>query len=210
MAGQTSATRKFLMAEPRPHRVRVTVDGDEPRELERHPATSWAKFANSIDALEPMKLEAYDAAGKFIRAYNPTVTDAADDDQVVDVAEDPTRPTGSDLPIETIARLLADAHRSSSEKAFQFVETAFAKMVEIVNAQSRRSESLERVVEGMQRRWKREVNTEIDGGDDSASPDAAQQAMATQLVMQLVTQAVAKGATNGAAANGAATNGGKP
>lgn len=199
----TSPTRKFLMAHPRPMKVRLHVPGEAaPRELPMQPGQSWAKWAQTIDALQPTVIEALDAAGALLRARNPELDgDGADDEAEAAEIADPTTPLVGDGPLETFARLLADAHRTSGERAFSFVETAFARMVDIVNSQTVRLDRMQTLVDSMHRRFMRDASAALNEGEPGETPDGGQ-ALLAQMIGQFVTAAASAqrgGATNGAA-----------
>ena len=203
MAGSTSATRQWLMQQPRPHTLRVHVNGEPaPRDLSLQPGQSWQKLADTIDALAPRLVEALSETGRLIRARNPELVTPDDVDQVeTGDPDDPTVPVEGDTQIETFARLLADAHRISGERAMTFVETAFAKIVEIANVQSSRLDKMQALVDAMQRRWMRDASNTIDGVNDGEGGDASQQALLAQMFASFVQGQ----AMSGAKANG--TNG---
>jgi len=199
MAGVTSPTRKFLMQQPRPVKVRLHVTGEpQPRVMALQPGVPWAKFADSIDALQPRIIECLDAEGQMLRAHN---SELEPPDEGALEEDDPTAPVLSDGPLETFARLLADAHRTSSERSFQFVETAFARMVDIVNAQTKRMDSMEKAVEGMYRTWRSAYEQRI-SEEGGAAPEGGGDLTQNALIQQMLAQFFAGAAQVPKAANG--------
>lgn len=203
MAGATSATRQFLMQQPRPVKVRIHVAGEPTREMALGPGQSWNKIATTIDAFKPRLIEALDAAGGVIRASN--------DEQLAEAAEaaaepadrggdpdDPTVPEQGDSQIETFARLLADAHRASGERSFTFVEIAFQKIVEIANVQSLRLDKMQGVLDSMQRRYLQVAAGALEGDEPSGGgPDPNLLVQMIGQFMQGQAQAAAAKGTNG-------------
>jgi hypothetical protein len=197
------------MKQPRPVKVRVHVTGEPARELALGPGQSWNQIADSIDAFNPRLVEALDAAGATIRATNDEQrTAAAEAAPEVDLGGDPDDPTVAmqgDSQLETFARLLADAHRSSSERSFAFVEVAFNKIVEIANVQTVRLDKMQALVDSMQRRYLQAVAGAADGDEPPADGQAA---LLAQMAAQFLQGAAMKG--QGQGTNGAPHgNGGK-
>lgn len=221
MAGRTSPTRRFLMAKPRPVRLRVHVEGEAaPREIAVGAKDSWSRLADTLDALSPSLVEAFDGSGNLLRANNAEQLEPSEDEAAAaggespaELVEDPTTPLQGDGPLETFARLLADAHRSSGDRAFSFVEVAFTRMVEIVNAQTKRMDAMERVVDGMHKVMRRAYENQVAGAEGDEAPAAAAPAgmdpLLVQMVMQFIQGQMMKGAGNGAA-NGAAPHAAPP
>lgn len=147
---KVSAIRGFLIQKPKPHSVRVTTDGDE-QEVEI--GRSWAKTADTIAALEPEKIQCFNASGVLLRAISADSEDA----QRSDAAEIPEGLKGDTnaLMITHFANLL---HR-----AYQFsAEIAFTKMVEVFDINNQRSESIEKRLERTESQNRRLVEDQID------------------------------------------------
>jgi hypothetical protein len=192
------------MAQPRPVKVRLHLTGeDKPRVMALAPGISWAKFADSIDALCPRIIEALDSSDQMVRAMNTEFEPLEEEhEQLAEVlSEDPTAPEAGDGPLETFARLLADAHRTSSERSFQFVEVAFARMVDIVNAQTKRMDSMERTVESIHRVWRGSYEQRLaEGGASADGEDGGASTLLQQMLSQFMAgaaQTKANGAANG-------------
>lgn len=146
--------RSWLLPSPRPVAVRVRV-GKETHELSVAGQT-WAKVAASIIALEPDRIEALDAEGKVLRVTKPQETD---DDEPTEATPAPVIPAHAydpeTLRFELVAKLLADAYRHSTD-------VAFTKIVDIVNAQNRRAESLERSLQASERILRRQIEDQAE------------------------------------------------
>lgn len=198
-------TRQFLLIHPRPAKVRLVLANGEARELVMGSSPIWKRIAETIDALAPQTVEALDASGALLRARNPALAIEQEELAEGDPDEDPTTPLQDDGSLETFARLLADAHRASGERSFQFVETAFARMVEIVNAQTRRMDSMERVVEGIHRTWRRAYEASLDAPEEGDGKESTLQQMLSSFLA-----AKAQGAVQGAVQSAVAPNGTAP
>jgi len=144
--------RAWLLQQPRAASLRVQC-GKERQDLSVA-GQSWAKLAGTIEAMQPDRIEALDVGGNLLRAVRP-----ADVDDVEQEAEAPPEaslvppPTAYDpetVRFELIAKLLADAHKFS-------VGVAFEKIVLIVDAQNRRSESLERALASAERLMRKQA-----------------------------------------------------
>lgn len=141
------AIRYWLMRRPRPTFVRVVV-GKEVSEMTFDARTSFARTAESLDAMEADRLEALDAERKLIRATKPAELD--DEPEAEPEAEQPPAPVGAVVTdpetarFVLVANLLADAYRHSTE-------VAFAKLAEITDRMTRRTESTERTIESLRR-----------------------------------------------------------
>jgi hypothetical protein len=142
--------RGFLLQKPKPHAVRVVVDGEEQDvELGR----SYAKTAESIAALEPESIRCYNAGGSLLRAMN---TDEAETHR----SEAAAIPEGlkadpQALMLTHFANLLHRAYEHSTE-------IAFTKMVEVFDVMGARSESIESRLARAEAENKRLVNDVID------------------------------------------------
>jgi hypothetical protein len=178
-------TRSFLMLQPRPTKVRLVLQTGETRTIDIGSRPIWKRIAETIDTLGPTTIEAFDASDKLLRARDPER--AAEQGEVAPGADleedDPTLPRDSDELLTTVARLIADAHRVSGERAFQFVECAFSRMVDIVNSQTKRMDSMERVVEGIHKTWRRAYEASLDGDGDE-QPSTLQQMLGAFLAAQ--------------------------
>jgi hypothetical protein len=148
------------MQQPRPHVVRVTtVDGAVHEVL--CSASPWTKVGETIAALRPEMLEALDAQNRMLRATRPN-DPSSDWGNPEPRPERPPAPAPSTpyIPItaldpETqrfalVAQLLADAYKHSTDVAFN-------RLVELVDAQNQRSESVERARETLYRTHVRQL-----------------------------------------------------
>jgi hypothetical protein len=128
--------RGFLIALPKPTRILVRTSEGEDQEIK--PGRSWAKVAETIAALDPIKLELYDADDKLLRAQR--YDDA--DSRRSDAAEVPDSLRGDPhaAMLTHFANLLHRAYEHSTE-------VAFVRLVEITDRMNERSDAIERRLE---------------------------------------------------------------
>jgi hypothetical protein len=143
------AIRYWLMRRPRPTFVRVVV-GKEVSEMTFDSRTSFARTAESLEAMDADRLEALDAERKLIRATKPAELDDAEQEAEPEEPEAPPPPVGAvasdpeTARFVLVANLLADAYKHSTE-------VAFSKLAEITDRMTRRTESTERTIESLRR-----------------------------------------------------------
>ena len=169
--------RTFLLGSPKPERLRLTCADDEVHDLEVPRNLSWKKFAESVAALRPELIEAFDGAGKILRAVRPNeVTEEAPAAGSSSSSSSSSASSSSsstrDPMLATLDRfgtLLADAYRHSTE-------TAFNRMVDLFEAVNRRSESLEKSLEAthklLRRAWADEQEAQIAAAEAVAATNA--------------------------------------
>lgn len=123
--------RNFLLKQPKPAELRLTINGEHETVK---PGKSWAKTAETVAALGPELIECLDASGGIIRATRTDTPEA----QRSEAAELPavlaTDPHAAMLSL--FANLLHRAYEHSTE-------TAFARMVELVERMGDRADSIE-------------------------------------------------------------------
>jgi len=196
--------RGWLLQLPKPALLKCIVNG-EVEELK--PGKSWQKLAESIVALDPEQLQAVDADGKLLRVL--ALNDA--DSRRSDAAPIPEglKNDPQALMLTHFADLLHRAYEHSTE-------TAFSKMVELVDRMNDRSTGIEERLERAEARSRRLQDEAVNDAYDRAEDIVAQAAAGgnkEELGMQLLStflsakhQATPAAAAN---ANGAAkqTNG---
>lgn len=144
------AIRSWLLCQPRPVLIRVTTESDTQHEIEPNGAP-WARVAQSIEALKPELLEALDVNKKLIRAVRPNEQELepeAHEAQPVPSSSGP-QVASIDTTLVTFANLIAGAYRHSTEQAF-------ARLTDLFETSTRRTEALERSLERMQLMLNRE------------------------------------------------------
>lgn len=193
--------RGWLLQQPKPAMIRVTVDGDVE---ELKPGKSWAKTAATIAALEPDLLQAYDAAGKLLRATKVDVEPA----QRRGAPAVPTLPAvlATDphaVLLHHFATLLSHAYEHSTQVAFD-------KLVDVVERQGDRSEAIEQRLERAEARARRLQDDQIEDAYDRAEQLAAEaqagnsdDALKAHLAQAFLSGQLQRGPANGAKTNGA-------
>jgi hypothetical protein len=202
--------RVWCMQHPRPAMVRCTnADGLVQEVLVQG---AWTKLADTIHALQPELLEAVNQEKMLIRALRPN---DISEDWGADDQPEPRRPRAAppslrDIPItasdpETqrfalVAQLIADAYRHANEAH----DTAFQHLVEIVNAATRRSESVERAKDALHKLEVQRLRQQITeaGETPEGSPEG-------ELTLQSLLGAVLSGVNAGGGTNPAAGANGK-
>lgn len=193
--------RGWLLQTPKPAMVRVTGDG-EPQELK--PGKSYQRLAETIFALDPQLLEAYDSAGTLLRA---TKTDGADANRS-DAAAIPAglEQDPNALMMTHFANLIHRAYEHS-------MEVAFVKLVELVERQGDRSDAIEARLERAEAANRRLWNEQLETALEHAEANQAN-ASGGNLLDQMAgaffsgkASAAAAGKVNGAGKGNGASNG---
>jgi hypothetical protein len=187
--------RGWLLCQPRASTLRVVSADDRHHEVATG-ASSWMAIAQSIHALGPTLIEAYDQDGKLIRAVRP------DDDETNAAANGEHAPAaplvlppGTDpqsVMLIHFADLLAGAYRHSTDVAFE----RLASLFEAVN---RRSEALERSLDTTHRLLRRAYQDQLENAEPAKEGD-----FLGELVGTMVAGAGAAAANQG---NGTPSNG---
>lgn len=169
--------RGWLLQLPKPTLVRCMVNG-ETEELK--PGKSWQKLAESVAALDPEQVQALDAEGKIIRAVRLDDADSRRSDAAeipAGLAQDPQA-----LMLTHFANLLHRAYEHSTE-------TAFNKMVDLVDRMNDRSQGIEERLERAEARSRRLQDDAVAEAYDRAEEIVAQAAAGgskEELGMQLL------------------------
>jgi hypothetical protein len=168
-----SRIRGFLIQQPKPHLVRVSSGDGEPQEIK--PGRSYAKTAESIDALGCELVECIDGDGKLLRALRlgdveNTRSDAAP--IPAGLAADPHA-----LMLTHFANLLHRAYEHSTE-------IAFAKLVDLVERIGDRAESIEQRLERSEAANRRLAQEQVEDAIDRAQ-EAATKDGGTDMLQQM-------------------------
>lgn len=157
--------RGWLLQQPKPAVIRCTIDG-EVEELK--PGKSWAKTAETIAALQPELLQAYDAAGKLIRATR--------------FEAEPSGKRAAAAPPELPALLATDPHAALLHhfatllhRAYEHsTQVAFEKLVDVVERQGDRADAIEQRLERTEARARRLQDDQVDDAYARAEELAAE------------------------------------
>jgi hypothetical protein len=190
MAMTPEEMRAWLLIQPRPAYLQITAADHSSHRLDIANGVHWIQVAQSVMALDPEVVECFAADGKTLRVIKPKekrgADDDDDDDEVIEVSDPETQ------RLVVFARLIAEAYRHSTD-------VAFAKMVDIVEAATRRQESLERSLETAQKILTKAAAEQI--ADEAASGGMSKGSLLEQMIGAFVSsqQAAQKaGAVNGA------------
>lgn len=154
--------RGFLLQKPKPIVVRVTTGGEV---QDVKPGNSYAKCADTIDALDGDLVECLDADGRLLRAMKLNDFEAKRIEPTV-------VPTGLEadpqaLLLTHFANLVARAYEHSTE-------VAFGKMVELVERMNDRAESIEQRLERAESANRRLHDERVEEAFERAEQVAAQ------------------------------------
>ena len=157
------AIRYWLMRRPRPTFVRCVV-GKEVSEMQFDARTSFARTAESLEAMDADRLEALDPNRVLIRACKPSEMDepaeAAPEEE-----EAPPAPVGAvasdpeTARFVLVANLISEAYKHSTE-------VAFSRLADIVDRMTRRTESTERTIESLRRHLLAEAQDRYENGGE--------------------------------------------
>ncbi len=189
----SSGIRAWLLCQPRPGLVKIT-DGDKVvHEFKLKEGITWRAAADSIHALQPEQIEAFDKDGDFLRAIRPREVEEEDPETIEVVTDSETN------RFVVVAKLLADAYKHSTT-------TAFDKMTSMFDAMNRRAEVAEHSLEAMERMMRKQWETQILADAQDASGNGGPITMEGLIAafMQGQVQAKAKAAAK-EVVNGAAT-----
>lgn|SRR5512139_2649085 len=132
--------RGWCLRFPRPSLIKV-ISGDRTDVVEKTENQSWHDIAQTIEAFEPERVEAYDRDGKLLRACRCDESDSIDDEQ----AETPEK-KGTKTPydaeterLRVVATLISDAYKFATGVAFE-------RMMGLFDAVSRQSEAQARAL----------------------------------------------------------------
>jgi hypothetical protein len=166
--------KAWLMQQPRPAFVRVTSMDGQVNEVSCTTST-WPKTSETIAALQPELLQAFNVEKQMLRAVRPN-DDASDDWQEDDSdPEGPRVPPLRDVPItasdpETqrfalVAQLIAQAYQHSNSVAFD-------RLAQIAEGLMARSEAVERMRDQVYRTHIKQLEEQIKALGQEPEQDA--------------------------------------
>lgn len=156
------AIRYWLMRRPRPTFVRCVV-GKEISEMQFDARTSFARTAESLEAMDADRLEALDQNRALIRACKPGEMDEPEAAEA-EPEEAPPPPAGAvatdpeTARFVLVANLISEAYKHSTE-------VAFSRLADIVDRMTRRTESSERTIESLRRHLLAEAQERYENGE---------------------------------------------
>lgn len=160
--------RAWLLKRPRPEVLRLTCEDGEQRDLSRTEGASWQEVAQSIAALDPVLIEAINAAGKSLRAIRADELERGgrqrDNERVPPPPAIHSDPETARLCY--MADLLHRAYQHSTDVAFEKVanayDQAFQRLVDITERMDARSEAIEKRLERAESAYRRELQDRLD------------------------------------------------
>lgn len=147
------ALRTFLMASPRPDKILVYLDNDQVHELA--PAShgrTWASIAQSIVALEPVRLECHDEKA-LLRAARW----GEEEEKKKNFTEALGIP-GADTETARITHFANLLYRATEFST----QTAFNRMCDLFDRVMQRSDALEARLERMEREYTRVTRQQME------------------------------------------------
>jgi hypothetical protein len=136
------AIRRFLLRQPRPARLRLTLSTGDVQEMNFAGASKlqaeWSKVAESIAAIGPELIEVLTAEGSLARAVRPAAEPSASDS-----GPDPPKVLSDDPETARLTHFANLIHRAYEHSTV----VAFGKLVELVERIDARSDSIEQRLE---------------------------------------------------------------
>jgi hypothetical protein len=183
------AIRGWLLKSPRPVTLKLTC-GENVTAITREPTQTWADVAESVEALEPDLIEAFDAKASLIRAIRTdNLSEAPADDDTASSGKTTDTRKAYDAETERMkvfAQLLAEAYKFATG-------TAFDRMIGLFDGVARQSEAQTKTLYEFQKllgkAYQDQVDMALENAGNEKEPD-----MLTSLVGALV-----QGASQGAA-----------
>ena len=185
------ALRSWLLLQPRPTRVVVLDANADRHELEVKAGATWKSVAESLIAMAPEKLEAYDGA-KLVRAKLAADLGGEQDDEEEDlVVADP-----ESQRLIVFGRLLAEAYQHANHEAFE-------TLARICDSAQQRTQALEEALRSTERIMMRTFEDSVIARARAESGEGGDGDMLGTLVRGMVKGAVDKDAKGTNGANGA-------
>lgn len=169
MSEQSDTIRKWLLQKPRADVVRVVNSEGESEDIATTGNVRWRSIAETIDALEPMRVEAV-AGGKLLRALK---LKSAPEIEI----EQPKKAAGSNIEIPNIlhedpetARLMHFADLLFRSQMFA-TEVAFEKLTQLVDLILQRMATVEAKLDRTEQDYQDEVDGRIQDAYDNIAKE---------------------------------------
>ena len=161
MSLDAAVVRGWLLQQPRPAFVRLTADDSQVHELDCTATRSWAALAQSCVAVEPSLLECFDGARKLLRAVRAAeLEQSTGSSSSQGMAASSSRLDDPETArFKLFAQLLAEAYRHSNE-------VAFAKLVELYEAQVKSAQQTNKEVENLLKLLRREWEEKLAAAEE--------------------------------------------
>jgi hypothetical protein len=194
MGMTVNEVRGWLLHQPRASTIRVVTCDDQHHEVSVKSGTSWMAIAESILALDPALIQAYDANGAILRAVRPqegTQIDGAERRSASPLVL-PSNVDPQSAMLIHFADLLASAYRHSTDVAFE-------RLTNLFEAVNRRSEALEASLETTHQLLRKAYREQMENAETKPETD-----LLNELVTGFAQGAASHGPTNGSPQNGKA------
>jgi hypothetical protein len=166
---RVSLIRRWLMAGEKPAVMVAINASNQQTSVPFRFGDTWISLARTLNAVDPVRLEAYDDAKQLLRATTLASLEIPDPE---DVQDEPVQTrnvadmSSSEQMLVTFGELIANAYKHSSEIAWT---TAFSKMTEVVDIFARRSEALESRLARMESLVSRSVSQQSEQTDSGGN-----------------------------------------
>lgn len=151
--------RTWMLHSPKPALVRAHLQDDDYRDV---PCKGpWSRVAATIEALEPVMLEAYDEKGVLIRARKMIAPAAKVDDSAPDVPP-PLTSDPETARLTHFANLLYRAHVHSKDVAFD-------KLLDLVDRLDARSARQDERLERLENAYRRMLRDQLAREEEAAA-----------------------------------------
>lgn len=161
--------RTWLMAGDRPALVLCTDAKGKETRVSFRKGDTWMSFAKTVHALDPVKVESYDAENQLLKADTLREIESQLEPPPLSAQSTETDSTGAAVtvinPLQMITRmseLLERAYFQSNKVAW---ETAFGKMAEIVEIFAERAERMEERTARLENMVNRTVSEAVSAAD---------------------------------------------
>lgn len=173
--------RKWLLKQPRPALLRLTT-GEKSTDIIPKKGASWSRIGDSIAAVNPDLVEAFDNNGNLLRATRPQV------DSDPQEAPEPPAVIANDPETARLTHFANLLHRAYEHTT----NVAFTKLLDLVERMDARSDAIEQRLERTEANYRRAVNQQladafdrVDSLEDDeppAPPNADLQTLFTQFL----------------------------
>lgn len=144
--------RSFLIRQPNPATIRLTVREGETKDIVPKRRQSWSKIAETIVAFAPELVECLDEQANIIRAVRPQSTPELSD------APDPPKIISEDPETARLTHFANLLHRAYEHSTI----VAFSKLIELVERLDARAEAVEARLERAETAYRRQVQSQLD------------------------------------------------
>ncbi len=184
--------RGWLLCQPRPKWLRIVTEDQAQHKFEMTAGISYIQAATSIFALKPELVEAFDEKDTLLRAIRPNEAAEEEEEEEVSSPEDP-----ESQRFITVAKLVAEAYRHSTEVAFE-------KLVALFEASNRRAETNERTVDQLNKLLTKMAVKQIEEAAAGGEPQGSLLEQMLGAFLQGQQMRAAEGAKPNGVVNGAA------